>query len=73
MDILVVDDDALSLRLLIALVEKLGHHPISASDGLSAWELYRKHDCRVVISDWTSQTAVGFGEIVAIFAPASRR
>ncbi|MBA3697533.1 MAG: SpoIIE family protein phosphatase [Planctomycetes bacterium] len=52
MDILVVDDDALSLRLLIALVEKLGHHPISATDGLSAWELYRKHDCRVVISDW---------------------
>jgi phosphoserine phosphatase RsbU/P len=52
MDILVVDDDALSLRLLIALVEKLGHHPISASDGLTGWELYRKHDCRVVISDW---------------------
>jgi phosphoserine phosphatase RsbU/P len=52
MDILVVDDDALSLRLLIALVEKLGHRPISASDGLMAWELYRKHDCRVVISDW---------------------
>jgi phosphoserine phosphatase RsbU/P len=52
MDILVVDDDALSLRLLIALVEKLGHHPISATDGLSAWELYRRHDCRVVISDW---------------------
>src|ERR1043165_7241197 len=52
MDILAVDDDALSLRLLIALVEKLGHRPISASDGLTAWELYRKHDCRVVISDW---------------------
>lgn len=52
MDILVVDDDALSLRLLIALVEKLGHRSISATDGLSAWELYRRHDCRVVISDW---------------------
>ncbi len=52
MDILVVDDDALSLRLLIALVEKLGHRAISASDGLVAWDLYRKHDCRVVISDW---------------------
>lgn len=52
MDILVVDDDALSLRLLIALVEKLGHRPISASDGLMAWELFRKYACRVVISDW---------------------
>jgi phosphoserine phosphatase RsbU/P len=52
MDVLVVDDDALSLRLLIALVEKLGYRAISASDGLSAWELYRKHECRVVISDW---------------------
>jgi sigma-B regulation protein RsbU (phosphoserine phosphatase) len=52
MDILVVDDDALSLRLLIALVEKLGHRPISASDGLMAWDLYRTHHCRVVISDW---------------------
>jgi phosphoserine phosphatase RsbU/P len=52
MDILVVDDDALSLRLLIALVEKLGHRAISASDGLTAWEVYRKYDCRVVISDW---------------------
>jgi sigma-B regulation protein RsbU (phosphoserine phosphatase) len=52
MDILVVDDDALSLRLLIALVEKLGHRAIAASDGLMAWELYRKQECRVVISDW---------------------
>jgi phosphoserine phosphatase RsbU/P len=52
MDVLVVDDDALSLRLLIALVEKLGYRAISASDGMSAWELYRKHGCRVVISDW---------------------
>lgn len=52
MDILVVDDDALSLRLLIALVEKLGHRAIAASDGLMAWELYRQQECRVVISDW---------------------
>jgi sigma-B regulation protein RsbU (phosphoserine phosphatase) len=52
MDILVADDDALSLRLLIALVEKLGHRVIPASDGLTAWELYRQHECRVVISDW---------------------
>ncbi len=52
MDILVVDDDVLSLRLLIALVEKLGHRAIAASDGLMAWELYRKQECRVVISDW---------------------
>jgi phosphoserine phosphatase RsbU/P len=52
MDILVVDDDALSLRLLTALVEKLGHRVITASDGLLAWELYRKQECRVVISDW---------------------
>jgi phosphoserine phosphatase RsbU/P len=52
MDILVVDDDALSLRLLIALVEKLGHRAVAANDGLMAWELYRKQECRVVISDW---------------------
>lgn len=52
MDILVVDDDTLSLRLLIALVEKLGHHAVAANDGLMAWELYRKQECRVVISDW---------------------
>ena len=52
MDILVVDDDALSLRLLTALVEKLGHRVIAASDGLSAWEIYRQRECRVVISDW---------------------
>ena len=52
MDILVVDDDALSLRLLVTLVEKLGHRASPATDGLMAWEIYRRHPCGVVISDW---------------------
>jgi len=86
MDILVVDDDALSLRLLIALVEKLGHHAISASDGLTAWELYRHHDCRVVISDWNmpgldgielltrirSQSGVGYTYFIMLTSRSDR-
>src|SRR5271170_3349535 len=52
MKVLVVDDDALSLRVLMALVERLGHEPVAAADGLIAWERFRAEHCRVVISDW---------------------
>ncbi len=53
MQILVVDDDAVSLRLLVALVERLGHQAVTASDGDAAWQSFVSGGCRVVISDWT--------------------
>ena len=53
MKVLIVDDDAVSLRVIISLVERLGHEPIAATDGVMAWERFRKEDCRVIISDWT--------------------
>ena len=53
MRILVVDDDAVSLRLLVALVERLGHQAVTAGDGAAAWGIFMAGDCRVVISDWT--------------------
>ncbi len=53
MRILVVDDDAVSLRLLVALVERLGHQAVTAADGAAAWGIFLAGGCRVVISDWT--------------------
>lgn len=68
MKVLVVDDDALSLRLLIALVERLGHEPLAASDGLAAWELFEQHRFGVVISDWNMPVLDGIGLLKRIRA-----
>lgn len=68
MKVLVVDDDALSLRLLGALVERLGHEPIAAPDGLAAWELFEQHRCGVVISDWNMPGLDGIGLLKRIRA-----
>lgn len=68
MKVLVVDDDALSLRLLGALVARLGHEPLAASDGLAAWALFEQHRCGVVISDWNMPGLDGIGLLKRIRA-----
>jgi len=52
MQILVVDDDPVSLTVLTLAVKRLGHEPVCASDGTEALELYRTLRPRIVISDW---------------------
>jgi phosphoserine phosphatase RsbU/P len=52
MKILVVDDDAVSRKILQAYLTHVGHEPIEAADGLEAWEKFDKDPIRIVVSDW---------------------
>jgi len=52
MKVLIVDDDALSLALLLHAVRSSGHEAIVASDGESALRILRHEPCPVVITDW---------------------
>jgi DNA-binding response OmpR family regulator len=52
MDILIAEDDFISRKLLVNILEELGHIVSVASDGEEAWQLYRKQPCRMVITDW---------------------
>ncbi len=52
MDVLVVDDDPVSRRLIGAMLQRLGHRGVMAEGGVQAWEIWRQHHHRVVISDW---------------------
>jgi diguanylate cyclase (GGDEF)-like protein len=51
--VLIAEDDLTSRSMLVAMVKKWGFQPISASDGLSAWDLLQKPDSpSLVIMDW---------------------
>ena len=52
MDILIAEHDFISRKLLVNILEELGHIVTVASDGEEAWELYQKQPCRLVITDW---------------------
>lgn len=52
MNILVVEDDAVSQRILARMIEKLGHTPHLAPNGRAAWDLIQKEHYRIIISDW---------------------
>ena len=52
MKVLLADDEELSLTVLRGLVTGMGHEAVYASDGVAAWELYKKGPTRIVISDW---------------------
>lgn len=50
--ILVVDDDPICRGLLQSVLEILGYHVETASDGLEALDLVYSGDFRIVLSDW---------------------
>lgn len=52
LDILIVDDDNLSRRLLKRTLQKWGYRVTEASDGEKAWEIYRQGKFAMVITDW---------------------
>ncbi len=52
MRILIAEDDFISRRLLVSVLEDLGHEVIAAEDGETAWRLYQRTPTRLVISDW---------------------
>jgi two-component system, NtrC family, sensor kinase len=52
MNILIAEDDSISRIILKKFLEKFGHTVFQATDGRMAWELFKKHQPSVVITDW---------------------
>ena len=71
MTVLVVDDDAGSLLVAKAAVEKSGHQCIAAADGDEAWRLYQEHRPQVVVTDLMMPGLDGFALCRAIRADES--
>ena len=47
-----VEDDAVSRKLLCRSLEQWGHEVTAAEDGEEAWELFSAEQFPVVVSDW---------------------
>jgi len=52
MNVLVAEDNAVSLSLAKKILEQAGHKVIAAVNGAEAWELLRKNKIQVVVTDW---------------------
>ncbi len=52
MQILVVEDDHISRKLVTTILKQLGHDLLVAEDGEIAWRLYQTTPVRLVVSDW---------------------
>ncbi len=52
MRVLIAEDDAVSRLMLRRSIEQLGHEVLVATDGTDAWDLYRRHEVDVIVSDW---------------------
>ena len=52
MDILIADDSVVSRKLLQKMLEEFGHTVVAAEDGMAAWELFKKRQFKIVITDW---------------------
>jgi PAS domain S-box-containing protein len=63
---LVVEDESVSLMLLVSLLEKLGYAPDKAVDGQEAFELLKETDYDIVITDFNMPRMNGLELIVNI-------
>lgn len=53
MKVLIVEDDAVSRRVLQVTLTKWGYHVVTAPNGLEAWQILRQSDApRMAIVDW---------------------
>jgi two-component system chemotaxis response regulator CheY len=52
MKILIAEDQALAALLLRRILERMGHDATVAPDGEQAWEIIRRGDASLLISDW---------------------
>jgi len=49
--ILAVDDNDLNLRLVVAMIKRLGYDPVTARDGLEALDIYKKNLPKFILMD----------------------
>ena len=52
MDVLVVDDETIILRLLTRFISEQGHNVVPFSDAEEAWEAFQKGSYRLLVLDW---------------------
>lgn len=52
MKVLAAEDDPVTRRILVAVLEQLGHAVIQAVDGQVAWEQFQLEPVDAVITDW---------------------
>jgi len=53
MNILIADDDPVTLKLLVSRIEAWGGHTVvAADDGMMAWQIIQDTPIDIVISDW---------------------
>jgi putative two-component system response regulator len=52
MNILLADDDLITLKLLEKHIQSWGHHVFAAQNGLDAWDIVTSTDLDLVITDW---------------------
>jgi len=53
MKILIAEDNPLAVPRLQGTIEAMGHEVVVASHGAEAWDLLRRDDIQLVISDWS--------------------
>ena len=51
LEILVVDDNYINLKLMTEVVKKMNHHPVMAKDGLEAVKIYKEKKLDIVFID----------------------
>jgi phosphoserine phosphatase RsbU/P len=52
MNVLLVEDDAVSRRIFQRNLARHGHGVVHACDGIEAWEVLQREPIRIVVSDW---------------------
>lgn len=52
MQVLIAEDEPVSSKLLDAYIRSMGYDPITAVNGLEAYELWRERRPRIVLTDW---------------------
>ncbi len=52
MKILIADDELVSRKKMMKLIQSLGHETVVATDGQDGWEKWKVNRTRLVITDW---------------------
>ena len=52
MNVLIADDDSMTVALLDRQLRKAGFTPVRAANGLEAWDYLQKHDVGLALLDW---------------------
>ncbi len=52
MELLIVDDDAISRKIMKAVCQRLGYKVTTANNGVEAWHTFDRDPFRIIMCDW---------------------